>query len=259
MKTLFKSQDLWDLIDKGFNDEDADEGQLKENIKKDLKALFILQQVVHETIFSRIATASFFKEACEILQKELQGSSKMIAVKLQTLGSEFEALLMKGNEILQDFLSRVILIISQMRFYGEKITDAIIVSKVLRSLTPKYDYIVTMIEEAKDLSILPFDELMGSLQAHEARRNISTEKNEEKAFQASQVKGEIEKKEDFASKGHGRGGFHGRGRGKGRNHFNVQEKQFKEDQKWNKNCIQCYGCKRFGHRQIAEMAHKQTM
>ncbi|KAG6476259.1 hypothetical protein ZIOFF_065498 [Zingiber officinale] len=141
-------------------------------------------------------------------------SSKVIAVKLQTLISELEVLLMKGNETLQDFLSRVILIISQMRSYGKKITDAIIVLKVLRSLTPKYDYIVTVIEEAKDLSILSFDELMGSLQAHVARRNRSAEKDEEKTFQASQVKGEIEKKKkkDFACRGRGRGGFRGRGR-----------------------------------------------
>ncbi|KAG6535404.1 hypothetical protein ZIOFF_000376 [Zingiber officinale] len=148
-----------DALEKGFDDEDADEGRLKENRKNDSKALFILQQA-----------------------KEFQSSSKVLAVKFQTLRSEFEALLMKGNETLQNFLSRVISIISQMRSYGEKITDAIIVSKVLRSLTPKYDYIVTAIEEAKGLSILSFDELMGSLQAHEARQNISVEKDEENEF-----------------------------------------------------------------------------
>ncbi|KAG6519860.1 hypothetical protein ZIOFF_016888 [Zingiber officinale] len=106
MKTLFRSQDLWDLVEKSFDDEDVDEGRLKKNRKKDLKTLFILQQAIHETIFSRIAIASFSKEAWEILQKEIQGSSKVIAMKLQTLKSEFEALLMKGNKTLQDFLSR---------------------------------------------------------------------------------------------------------------------------------------------------------
>ena len=152
MKTLFRSQDLWDLVESGYDDEDADESRLRENRKKDSKALFILQQAVHDTIFSRIVTATTSKEAWETLQKEFQGSSKVIAVKLPTLRNEFEAQLMKGNETLQDFLSRVISIVSQMRSYGEKITDAIIVPKVLRSLTPKYDYIATAIEETKDLS-----------------------------------------------------------------------------------------------------------
>ncbi|KAG6531193.1 hypothetical protein ZIOFF_004982 [Zingiber officinale] len=137
-----------DLVEKGFDAEDADEGRLKENRKKDSKALFILQQAVHETIFSRIVTASFSKEAWKILQKEFQGSSKVIAVKLQTLRSEFEALLMKGK---------------------------------------------------RSFNFLSFDELMGSLQAHEARRNIFAEKNDEKTFQGSQVKGEIEKKKKKTS------------------------------------------------------------
>ncbi|PKA60799.1 hypothetical protein AXF42_Ash006433 [Apostasia shenzhenica] len=117
------------------------------------------------------------------MRNTAEGISRLfITVKLQTLRNEFETLIMKSNETLQDFLSRVITIVSQMRSYGEKITDATVVPKVLRSLTPKYDYIVTTIEETKDLSSFSFDELMGSLQAHEARRNRLVEKHEEKGI-----------------------------------------------------------------------------
>ena len=62
MKTLFKSQDLWDLIENGYADPD-DEIRLRENRKKDSKALFFIQQAVHETIFSRIAAATTSKQA----------------------------------------------------------------------------------------------------------------------------------------------------------------------------------------------------
>lgn len=47
MKTLFKSQELWDLVENGYPDPD-DEAKLKENRKKDAKALFFIQQAVHE-------------------------------------------------------------------------------------------------------------------------------------------------------------------------------------------------------------------
>ncbi|XP_062073646.1 uncharacterized protein LOC133777905 [Humulus lupulus] len=79
MKTLFRSQDLWDLVETGFNKNEADEGHLRENKKKDSKALFFLQQAVDDTIFSRIAMASTSKEGWETLQKEFMGSSKVKA------------------------------------------------------------------------------------------------------------------------------------------------------------------------------------
>ena len=214
MKTLFKSQDLWDLIENGYADPD-DEIRLRENRKKDSKALFFIQQAVHETIFSRIAAATTSKQAWLILQNEFQGSSRVITVKLQTLRREFEILFMKSNESVQDFLSRVTEIVSQMKSYGEHLPDHIIIAKVLRSLTPKFDHVVAAIEESKDLSTYSFDELMGSLQAHEVRLNRSLEKSEEKAFQ---VKGESStSKEDKKStgRGRGRGGFRGRGNRRG--------------------------------------------
>ncbi|KAK3002315.1 hypothetical protein RJ639_021440 [Escallonia herrerae] len=74
-----------------------------------------------------------------------------------------------------------------MRSYEEKISDEAVVAKVLRSLTPKFDHVVVAIEESKDLSIFSFDELMGSLQAHESRINRSLEKNKEKAFQVKET------------------------------------------------------------------------
>ena len=42
MKTLFRSLDLWDLVEKGI-DEDESEARLKEIRKRDGKALFHIQ------------------------------------------------------------------------------------------------------------------------------------------------------------------------------------------------------------------------
>ncbi|EOY04542.1 Uncharacterized protein TCM_019778 [Theobroma cacao] len=221
-------------------DEEAEE-RLKEVKKKDAKALFFIQQAVHETIFSRIAAATTSLEAWQILKKKFQGSSKVITVKLQTYRREFETLSMKSNEFVQTYLSRVSSLVNQMKSYGEDISEETVVAKVLRSLTPKFEHIVAAIEEAHDLSNYSFDELMSSLQAHEERLFRSHEKNEEKAFQVNEESNLKETLENSTGGGRGRVGFrgkgHGRGRSRGRSNEERQNKTF-----------QCYYCKKPGHR-----------
>ncbi|XP_039065065.1 uncharacterized protein LOC120210382 [Hibiscus syriacus] len=211
MKTLFKSQDLWDLVENGYIEADK-EARLRDNKKNDSKALFFIQQAVHKTVFLKIAAANTVKEAWGILQTIFQGSSKVMKIKLQSLRRDFETLQMKGGEPVQDFLSRVAEIVNKMRSYGENINDQTIVAKILRSLTPKFDHVVAAIEESKDLETFTFDELMGSLQPHEARFNITEEKTEDGAFH---VKGEVfpQKNEQKWRGQVGSRGQGGRGRG----------------------------------------------
>lgn len=45
-------------------------------------------------------------------------------------------------------------IVNKMRVNRERIKDVIVVEKILRSLTLKFNYIVISIEEFKDLDIL---------------------------------------------------------------------------------------------------------
>lgn len=60
MKTLLKSQDLWDLVDHGYADLN-DESKLWENKKKDSIALVIIQQAAHNSVFSRIIATTTSK------------------------------------------------------------------------------------------------------------------------------------------------------------------------------------------------------
>lgn len=76
---------------------------------------------------------------------------------------------MKDDEVVVDFLSRSMNLVSQMRAYGKQVSDRTVVEKVLRSLPQKFDHVVASIEESKDLSDFSFNQLMGSLQSHEAR------------------------------------------------------------------------------------------
>ncbi|PKA47256.1 hypothetical protein AXF42_Ash017201 [Apostasia shenzhenica] len=115
MRTFFQSQDLWELVSNGYVEPIDGEfhlttqqrAELKETRKKDLKALSILPQTVHDSIFSMIAEAINAKEAWTILETEYQGTNKVITVNLQNLRRDFENLVMNDSESVQEFSSRV--------------------------------------------------------------------------------------------------------------------------------------------------------
>ncbi|KAL6137045.1 hypothetical protein ACLB2K_062340 [Fragaria x ananassa] len=80
MKTYFMSQDLRDIIDKGFTTtENPSVEQLRQERKekqRDANALHAIQQAVYDAKFSRIMGASTAKEAWDLLKEEFQGTTK---------------------------------------------------------------------------------------------------------------------------------------------------------------------------------------
>jgi len=124
-----------------------------------------MQSTLDDELFPRIAAVVTSHEAWETLKKEFLGEKKVLTIKLQTLRREFETLAMKEKECVQDFLSRVSGVVSQMKIYGENISNETIVSKALRSLTKDFDHAVDAIDESSGLSKYSSDELMGSLVA----------------------------------------------------------------------------------------------
>ncbi|XP_074306156.1 uncharacterized protein LOC141641393 [Silene latifolia] len=101
-------------------------------VKKNSKAMSILQYGIGEQDINRISGCTSAKEIWDTLNLAYEGTSQ---VKKHRLGREFDS---------ED-----------------------IVRKILRSLSDKWQPKVTAIEEAKDLSKLSLNELMGSLMAHE--------------------------------------------------------------------------------------------
>ena len=106
-----------------------------------------------------------------------------------------------------------------MRNCGEQMTDQSIVEKVLRTLLPKFDHIVVVIEEVRDIETLELEELQGALEAHKQRlKERQPEKKTDQTLQA-QVK-----------KGTGDSGNSKKGKGKGNSGDGAGKKQETKDQ-----------------------------
>ncbi|XP_048231300.1 uncharacterized protein LOC125370317 [Ricinus communis] len=250
MKSPFISQDLWDLVEKGYNDEGVTADALKDMRKKDAKALFFIQQGVDDAVFSsRISAATKAKEAWDALMNGYQGTTKVLTVKLQTLRRKFESFKMKDGESIDDYSNNLMGIVNQMRKYGENIVDQKVVEKLLRSLTQKYDSAVSAIEESRDLTVLTIDELLGSLQSHEDRYKSYEESSLEKAFQN---KLRFSNDHEGGSSNTNRGGYSSRGKRGGRGargggHSGDKNQQSQGEGETQNRKFKCYYCDKIGH------------
>ena len=194
MRTLFISQNLWDIVQNGYEEPaspdeeaiwtEARKKTYKEKVLRHAQALLNIQRGISKTIFPRIVGMTKSKDAWDILRTEFKGYDKVISIKLQTLWRDFDNLSMRENESIREFFSRVAIIVNQIRSYGDEITDQKVVEKVLKSLPLKFEHVVAVIEESKDLTKLTRQQLMSSLEAHEQRMSRFSSQPMEQAFQS---------------------------------------------------------------------------
>ncbi|KAA0065975.1 integrase [Cucumis melo var. makuwa] len=138
MKVLYGSQELWDIIERGYTEVENQSEltnqqlvELRENRKKDKKALFFIYQAVDEFIFERTSTATSAKAAWDILRSTYQGEDKAKMIRLQALRSEFDCIKMKETETIEEFFNRIL--VNSLRSNGEEVGDQRVVEKILRS------------------------------------------------------------------------------------------------------------------------------
>ena len=74
---------------------------------------------------------------------------------------------MKDNETIVEMITRFTDIVNGLETLGKTYKESEKVMKILRSLPSKWHTKVTTIQEAKDLTKLPLEELIGSLMTYE--------------------------------------------------------------------------------------------
>jgi len=177
---------------------------------------------------------------------------------------------MKLSESISDYHTRIMVIVNKMRRNGETLSDARITEKILKSLYPKFDFVIVVIEESKEVDKLTVDELMSSFQAHEQK---IVQRNGDKAIEHA-LQSKLSLKEgrkistsgyttqgsgqqrrwgfqQFQERGSWNTGFRGRGSrnttrgGRGQHAFTPRGRGGGYNNRDKRN-IQCYRCKIYG-------------
>jgi hypothetical protein len=234
MENFLRSKEMWNLVEEGVptpaigssSTSEAQRKSVEEAKLKDLKVENYLFQVIDREILETILDKGTSKAIWRFMQQKYQGSTKVKRAQLQALRREFELLTMKEGEKVDSFLGQTLNVVNKMKSNGETMEQSTVVSKILRSLTSKFNYVMCSIEESNDLSTLSIDELHGSLLVHEQRmQGFQTEEHVLKITS-----------DDRSIKGRGgRGVFRG-GRGRGRGRLSL-----------NKAIVECFKCHKLGH------------
>ncbi|XP_058762797.1 uncharacterized protein LOC131636157 [Vicia villosa] len=182
MTTHLKAHNVWSFVAPGLQ-EGADEVART----KDQLALLQIHQGIDYSIFGKKTNAKTAKEAWDIWKLSHKGVEKARKSKLQSLHREYERYEMSNSETVEQYFSRVINLVNKMRLYGEDIPDSKVVEKILRTMSMKFDHVVTTIIESHDTDTLSIAELQGSIESHVNRILEKTEKVVKEEALKSQV------------------------------------------------------------------------
>ncbi|XP_027083565.1 uncharacterized protein [Coffea arabica] len=249
---------------------------------KDRLALSQIHQASDMSVFEKIATADMAKEAWDILEKTYKGIDKVQQNNLMMLKRKFELVTMEKSESIESYFFGLSDIKNEMKLNQYNFPDRSFVEKVLNTLPMKFDHVVSVIQETKDLEDLNIEDLHGSLILHEQRINEKLEDAPEKdtVEKALQVQLNLRGNNDVREHGEfsqkSRSGYNNRG-GRGNNNrdrgsisnsgrnrdnnFNFRGGpgrgrggNFGIGNNFNQNNfrqrVQCYNCGKLGHRQF---------
>ncbi|KAH0633576.1 hypothetical protein KY284_036362 [Solanum tuberosum] len=230
MENFLGSKEYWQVVVDGIPEPaegtsvpDAQKAEAQEAKLKDLKAKNYPFQEIERLILETILSKDTSKQIWDSMKKKYQGSTRSKRQQLQAFRLEFKIFRMKSGESVIDYFSLVMAVISKMRIHGDKSNEVTIVEKILRTRTPKFNFVVCSIEEFHDIDLLSIDELQGSLMIHEQK--ITQQEKEEVALRASTD-------DRSGGQGYNRGNGRGRGRGRGNSayHGNSQQLQDHDNQ-----------------------------
>ncbi|XP_071913909.1 uncharacterized protein [Coffea arabica] len=111
------------------------------------------------------------KEVWDILKKTYKGIDMVQQNNLMILKRKFELVTMEKSEFIESYFFRLSDIKNEMKLNQYNLPDRTFVKQVLNTLPMKFDHVVAVIQETKDLEDLSIEDLRVSLILYEQRIN----------------------------------------------------------------------------------------
>eukprot|EP00253_Pinus_taeda_P026249 PITA_26249 len=163
---------VWDIIDTGYTFPSATptDPAEKKKYETNAKAVNTLLRCLSQSEFLKVMQFKSPKEIWDKIVLSYEGDDQVKQAKLQTLKIQYEKLKMYNDESVANYFLRVDEIVNCMKNLGEEVKEAVVVEKVLRSLSSRFESKVSAIEEKENLQNLKMSQLHGILTAYEMRK-----------------------------------------------------------------------------------------
>ncbi|KAH9778649.1 hypothetical protein KPL71_007414 [Citrus sinensis] len=210
------------------------------------KAMNALFCALDKKEFHRVSSCESANEIWHKLEVVYEGTNQVKESKTSRYTRQYELFQMEQNENVYSMYTRFTDIVNTLGALGKTFSNSEKVKKIIRSLPKEWRPKRTAIEEAKDLNVLPIDDLIGSLISYE--EDLAAEKGHEEkkkniALKASKRESDEESEmddEELAMLARRFRKFYKK---------NNEQRKFRgyKNKKEKKEPITCYECKKPGH------------
>jgi hypothetical protein len=209
MKLKMQARHLWDAVE--YDDVEYDD---------DRNALDAICSGVPAEMVPILVAKTSAKEAWEAIKTFRIGDDRVRKATAQNLRAEYESIVLRDGESIEDFALRLTGIVQRLATLGDPESDEKVVAKYLHVVRPRYKQLVISIETLLDISHLSIEEVTGRLKAADdvempAQQTAGGKLllTEEQWVEKYKKKGSESSRGGFSSGG--RGNCRGRGRGRG--------------------------------------------
>ncbi|GJT55266.1 hypothetical protein Tco_0990320 [Tanacetum coccineum] len=176
---------------------------LKKKLAKNNEAKMVIYNALPRKEYERIFMCQTAKEIWDTLLITHQGNNQVKANKIDLLIQQYEQFTIPKEESIDNAFAKFNTIITSLKALDEGFSSKNCVRKFLRALHPKWRAKVTTIEESKNLTTLPLDELIRNLKVYEEviKKDFETVKGkkEQSRSLALKVKKEVSDEDSSSS------------------------------------------------------------